>query len=384
MNTPAKGPLKDLKILDLTRMLPGPYCTMLLADLGADVIMIEQESGSGLGKRRTEFYIFRNKRSLVLDLKNDRGREIFYRLVSTADVIVEGFRPGVVQRLGLDYPTIRKINKGIIYCSISGFGQDGPYRDRVGHDINYIALAGLLSVTGRKGQGPGIPGTQVGDIGGGIFGAFSILVAVLARERTGEGQYIDISMADSALALNPVSFFEYFQKGKVFGRGGYRLLGSVPCYNVYETKDQKYITIGALERKFWVRLCNILDREALIEKQNEVSNDVFNEVQEIFLSKTQTEWNELLGSEEVCFAPVLDLQETTEDPQVRHRDMVIDNPAPGKGRIKEIGIVPKFSLTPGQIRRPSPAIGQDTEEILMEIGIRSREILKLKSEGVIE
>jgi len=297
---------------------------------------------------------------------------------------VEGFRPGVVQRLGLDYPTIRKINKGIIYCSISGFGQDGPYRDRAGHDINYIALAGLLSVTGRKGQGPGIPGTQVGDIGGGIFGAFSILVAVLARERTGEGQYIDISMADSALALNPVSFFEYFQKGKVFGRGGYRLLGSVPCYNVYETKDQKYITIGALERKFWVRLCNILDREDLIEKQNEVSNDVFNEVQEIFLSKTQTEWNELLGSEEVCFAPVLDLQETTEDPQVRHRDMVIDNPAPGKGRIKEIGIVPKFSLTPGQIRRPSPAIGQDTEEILMEIGIRSREILKLKSEGVIE
>lgn len=384
MNPAPKGPLKDLKILDLSRMLPGPYCTFLLADFGADVIMIEQESGSGLGKRRTDFYVFRNKKSLVLDLKNDKGREIFYRLAKTADVIVEGFRPGVAERLEIDYPRIKKINKGIIYCSISSFGQNGPYRDRAGHDINSVALAGLLSVTGRKHEGPGIIGTQVGDIGAGILGAFSILVAVLAREKTGDGQYIDVSMMDSAIALNPVSFFEYFLKREVFEQGGYRLLGSVPCYNIYKTKDGKYISIGALEPKFWNRLCQKLNRADLIKRQNEVNHETFREIQEIFLSKTQAEWNELLESEEVCYAPVLNLHETTRDPQARFRDMFIDNPASGKRRIKEIGIAPKLSLTPGSIRRPSPAIGQDTEEVLKEIGIQPQEILELRSEGVIK
>lgn len=365
-------------------MLPGPFCSMLLADLGAEVIMIEQESGSGLGKRRVDFYIFRNKKSIILDLKNGRGREIFYKLVDTADVIIEGFRPGVVKRLGIDYPTIRKINSRIIYCSISGFGQNGPYQDRVGHDINYVALAGLLSVTGKKGQGPGIPGTQIGDIGGGILGAFSILAGILARERIGEGQYIDISMMDSALVLNPVSFFEYFLKGKVFEQGGYRLLGSVPCYNIYSTKDDRYLTIGALEPKFWARLCHKLGREDLIARQYEEGPGILDEIQQIFLSKSQAEWNNILESEEVCYAPVLDLQETTEDPHVQYRKMVIDNPEKGHRKMKQLGIVPKFSLTPGQIRYPSPEPGQDTEEILMQIGIQSPEILELKSEGVIQ
>jgi len=383
MNSSSKGPLEGIKVLDLSRFLPGPFCTLLLADFGADVIMVEHESGSGLGRRRTDFYIFRNKRSLVLDLKNDRGREIFYRLAKTADVIVEGFRPGVVERLGIDYSRIKKINKGIIYCSISGFGQNGPYRDRASHDINFVALAGLLSVTGRKGEGPGIIGTQVGDVGAGILGAFSILVAVVAREKTGEGQYIDISMMDSAIALNPVSFFEYFLKRDVFEQGGYRLLGSVPCYNIYKTKDGKYITIGALEPKFWARLCHKLNRQDLIERQHEMNDNISNEVQKIFLSKTQAEWNDLLEPEEVCYAPVRNLQETMQDLQARSRDMFIDNPTPGKRRIKEIGIAPKLSLTPGKIRRPSPTIGQDTEEILMEIGLQSPEIFELKSEGVI-
>jgi len=379
-----KAPLEGLKVLDLSRFLPGPYCTMLLADLGADVIMIEQPSGSGLGERRVEFYVFRNKRSIYLDLKDDRGREIFYRLASSSDVIVEGFRPGITEKLGIDYPSVRKLNKRIIYCSISGFGQSGPYRDRVGHDINYVALAGLLSVTGRKGQGPAIPGTQLGDIGGGSLAAFSILAAVLAREKMGEGQYIDISMLDSAIALNPVSYFEYFLRGEVFGQGGYRLLGSSPCYNLYETKDGKHITIGALEPKFWKNLCRILNREDLIERQTETTDEVFNEVQQIFRSRTQAEWTELLGSEEVCYAPVLNLREAIENPQTCHRDMVIDNPASSKTRPKEIGIVPKFSLTPGQIKRPSPVPGQDTDQVLTEIGVPSSEILKLRSEAIIK
>lgn len=379
-----KAPLEGLKVLDLSRFLPGPYCTMLLADLGADVIMIEQPSGSGLGERRVEFYIFRNKRSINLDLKNDRGREIFYRLAGTSDVIVEGFRPGITEKLGIDYPTVKKLNKRIIYCSISGFGQTGPYRDRVGHDINYIALAGLLSVTGRKGQGPSIPGTQLGDVGGGSMAAFSILAAILAREKMGEGQFIDISMLDSAIALNPVSYFEYFLRGEVFEQGGYRLLGSSPCYNLYETKDGKYITIGALEPNFWINLCRILNREDLIKRQTETSDQVFNEVQQIFRSKTQAEWTKLLDSEDVCYAPVLNLREAIEDPQIRHRDMVIDKPPSTKTRVKEIGIVPKFSSTPGQIKRPSPVPGQDTDQILTEIGVSLSEILKLRSEAIIK
>jgi crotonobetainyl-CoA:carnitine CoA-transferase CaiB-like acyl-CoA transferase len=383
-NKNEKTALEGLKVLDLSRFLPGPYCTLLLADFGAEVIMIEQESGSGLGARRDEFFIFRNKKSIILDLKNNRGREIFFRLAQKSDVIVEGFSPGVMEKLGIGYPAVRKVNNRIIYCSICGFGQSGPYRNRIGHDINYVALSGLLSLTGRKGQEPGIPGTQIGDVGGGILGAFSILVAILAREKTGEGQYIDISMLDSAIALNPVSFFEYLLRGEVFGQGGYRLLGSLPCYNIYKTKDDKYITIGALEPKFWVNLCKILNREDLIQKQNEAGDEVFNDVQQIFRLKTQAEWNELLGSEDVCYAPVLNLQEAIEDPQIRHRDMIIDNPASAKTRIKEIGIVPKFSLTPGQIRRPSPVPGQDTKEILAEIGVPPSEIVKLRSEGVIK
>jgi crotonobetainyl-CoA:carnitine CoA-transferase CaiB-like acyl-CoA transferase len=384
MNSCTKGPLENLKVLDLSRFLPGPFCTLLLADFGADVIIIEQESGSGLGKRRVDFHIFRNKRSLVLDLRHDKGRKIFYSLASTADVIVEGFRRGVVERLGIDYPTIRKINENIIYCSISGFGQNGPYRDRVSHDINCVAMAGLLSVTGRKGGAPAIPGTQLGDIGAGIMGAFSILLAVLARQKTGVGQYIDVSMMDSAIALNPVSFFEYFLRGKVFGQGGYRLLGAFPCYNIYETKDGKHITIGALEPKFWMRLCHVLGREDLIEKQYDGSETVFNEIQDIFLSKTRNEWNCLLEMEEVCYAPVLDLQETVQDPHVRARNMFMDNPPSKNKNIKQIGIVPKLSLTPGRIERSSPDIGQDTEEVLQEIGITPEEISLLRSEGVIK
>lgn len=382
-NENEKRALEGLKVLDLSRFLPGPYCTLLLADFGADVIMIEQQSASGLGVRRNEFFIFRNKRSIILDLKSNRGREIFFNLAQKSDVIVEGFSPGVMERLGIGYPAIRKVNKRIIYCSISGFGQSGPYRNRVGHDINYVALSGLLSLTGRKGQEPGIPGTQIGDIGGGILGAFSILVAALAREKTGEGQYIDISMLDSAIALNPVSYFEYFLKGEIFGQGGYRLLGSFPCYNIYETKDGKYITIGALEPKFWTNLCRILNRQDLIERQHESSDEIYDEVQKIFLSKTQAEWNELLFLEEVCYAPVLNLKEATEDPHVRQREMFIDNPTFKNKGVKEIGIVPKFSLTPGQIGRPSPVPGQDTEEILGEIGVSPSEVLKLRSEGVI-
>jgi len=258
----------------------------------------------------------------------------------------------------------------INYCSIFGFGQNDLYRDRGSHDINCVAIAGLLSVTGRKGEGPGILETQLGDIAAGIMGAYSILVAVLARQKTGEGQYINVSMMDSAIGPNSVSFFEYFLRGKVFGQGGYRLLGTFPCYNIYEMKDGRYITIGTLEPKFWSRLCHVLNRYDPIDKQYDASDAVFSEVQDIFLSKTRKEWNGLLESEEVCYAPVLNLQEATEVPQVRARNMFINTPIPEKTGIKHIGIVLRFSSTIGRIILPSPDVGQNTVEILREIDIQ--------------
>jgi len=385
MKTPDNGPLEGLKVLDLTRMLPGPFCTMLLADLGAEVTIIEQAGGADIGPRRTNFHVDRNKKSLILNLKDARAKDIFYRLVSNADVVVEGFRPGVTARLKIDYPTLREINNGLIYCSISGYGQDGPYRTRVGHDINYIALSGLLSLTGKKDQDPVIPGTQIADVaGGGLMAANSILAALYFKEKTGQGQYIDVSMMDGVLSFNAVTLFEYFSTGKVPQRGTYRLLGSAPCYNVYRTKDDRHITIGALEPKFWANLCRKLSREDLIAKQYDASSESLEEVKQIFVSKTSAEWERLLESEDVCYAPVLNLEEAARNDQVLHRDMVVEMKEPGSKNLKQVGIVPKFSLTPGKIRIPPPTPGQHTHEILRGLGIGQEAISKLEEEQVVK
>ena len=385
MKTPDNGPLEGVKVLDLTRMLPGPFCSMLLADLGAEVTIIERAGGADIGPRRTNFHVDRNKKSLILNLKDARAKDIFYRLVSNADVVVEGFRPGVTARLKIDYPTLKEINNGLIYCSISGYGQDGPYRTRVGHDINYIALSGLLSLTGKKDQDPVIPGTQIADVaGGGLMAANSILAALYFKEKTGQGQYIDVSMMDGVISFNAVTLFEYFSTGKAPQGGTYRLLGSAPCYNVYRTKDDRHITIGALEPKFWANLCRKLSREDLIAKQYDAGSESLEEVKQIFVSKTSTEWERLLESEDVCYAPVLNLEEAARNDQVLHRDMVVEMKGPGSKNLKQVGIVPKFSLTPGKIRIPPPTPGQHTHEILRGLGISQEAISKLEKEQVVK
>lgn len=383
--TSKNGPLQGLKVIDLTRMLPGPFGTMLLADLGAEVIVVEQPSGPALGPRRTNFYIDRNKRSIILNLKDERAREVFYQLASGADVVVEGFRPGVTERLGIDYPRLKQLNEGLIYCSISGYGQEGPYKERVGHDINYVAMAGLLNLNGRREEAPVIPGTQLADIaGGGLMAAFSILAALYHRERTGQGQYIDVSMTDGALALNPIAFTEYFNSGTPPVRQGYRNLGATPCYNIYRTKDNRYISIGALEPKFWAKLCRVLSREDLIAKQNDTGEEAIGELQEIFASRTRAEWDQLLDSEEVCYAPILDLAETCQNTQVVHRQMIREVAWPDGGTSKQVGIVPRFSLTPGTLRRPPSLPGQHTHEILSELGMDRTQIAELEREGVVK
>ncbi len=273
----------------------------------------------------------------------------------------------------------------MIYCSISGYGQEGPYKERVGHDINYVATAGLLNLNGKRDDGPVILGTQIADVaGGGLLAAFSILAALYHRERTGQGQYIDVSMTDGALALNPIAFTEYFNSGKPPERQGYRNLGATPCYNIYRTKDNQYISIGALEPKFWANLCRLLSREDLIAKQNDTGEEVIGELRRIFASRTRAQWDQLLDSEEVCYAPVLDLEETCRNRQVVHREMVQDVAWPDGGKSRQVGIVPRFSLTPGTLRRPPSRPGEHTHEILIELGMDRTKIAEMEREGIVK
>ena len=379
------GPLQGLKVIDMTRMLPGPFGTMMLADLGADVTVVEHPSGPALGPRRKNFYIDRNKRSLALNLKDQRALEILYKLVKDADVFVEGFRPGVTERLGIDYKSLTKVNQCIIYCAMSGYGQDGPYKLRAGHDINYVATAGLLHLNGRKDSGPVIFATQLADIaGGGMIAAYSILAALYYRARTGKGQYIDVSMTDGALALNPLAFLEYSNSGKPPEPQGYRNLGATPCYNVYRTKDGQYVSLGALEPKFWSNLCRLIGREDLLEKQNNTDDTTIEDVRQVFADKTRAEWDQLLNHEEVCYAPILDLAETFKNPQVVHRQMVDEATWADGSRGKQAGVVPKFSLTPGSLRRPPSRPGQHSYEILRELGLDSDTIAELEADGVVK
>ena len=338
-----------------------------------------------MGPRRKNFFVDRNKRSLALNLKDDLAKDILYRLVADADVFIEGFRPGVTERLGINYAKLRELNPGLIYCSVSGFGQDGPYRLRPGHDINYMAAAGLLHLNGRKDTGPVMCGTQLADIaGGGMTAAFAILSALYYREKSGKGQYIDVSITDAVLALNPVAFVEYDSSGKPPERQGFRNIGATPCYNIYRTRDDQYISIGALEPKFWVNLCRVLGREDLMVRQNETGEEAIGELQRIFETKTRDEWDHLLDSEEVCYASVLNLAEAFRNHQVVHRSMIIETDQPDGGKFTQPDVIPRLSLTPGTLRRPPCRPGQHTREILQEIGMDQAAIADLEHNGVVK
>ncbi|MBI4301175.1 MAG: CoA transferase [Chloroflexi bacterium] len=401
-------PLAGIKILDLSRLAPGPYCTMLLGDLGADVLKIEEPFGlagrrveQSQGTRDTGFVgsttvsersvafdaLERNKKSMTLNLKTEEARRIFYRLTEKADVVVEGFRPGVVKRLAVDYETLSSINPGIIYCSISGYGQDGPYRDMVGHDVNYISVAGALGLIGWPGSRPSIPHNILADFaGGGMHAALAIMVALWAREKTGQGQYLDIAMTDGVLHLMASLASSYFATGHVPGKGNTRLSGAVPYYNIYETKDAKYISIGALEPWFYANLCRILGREDLIPYQNaygQKAAEIRSIFQEVFRTKTRDEWFALLRQTDVCVGPVYNFDEVFSDPQIIHRQMVIELEHPVVGTVKQVGISVKLSKTPGQVRDFAPYLGEHTEEVLLSLGYDPENIGNMRDKGVI-
>ncbi len=401
-------PLEDVRVLDLSRVGPMAYCTMILGDMGAEVIKIEsppeagRAAGSGIspatekGRKEAAFYAFnRNKKSIGLNLRTDEGRKIFYELAKKSDVILEGFRPGVTKRLGVDYERISKINPKIIYCSISGYGQDGPYQQLPGHDINYISTAGALNLFGLPGGPPVFPLNLIGDFAGGTLHAVvGILLAMVARAKTGKGQYVDISMTDGVLGLLTQVAGRYFHTGKIPERGKGALGGAFPYYNTYKTKDGKYISLGCLEPWFWENLCRELKREDLIpfhfkpEHIDDQSNmekwqDISSQMEKIFITKTKDEWLSLLSQKNVAIASVNTLEEVFADPQIKERNMLAEIDHPTLGKIKQVGIAFKLSDTPGKIRSLSPLLGEHTKELLGELGYTDEDIRSLEKNKVI-
>jgi len=402
-------PLDHIVVLDLSRMLPGPYASMILADLGAKVIRIEDPKypyGSPppffqKGRYRESAFnsvIMRNKTSLALDLKKERALEIFYKLVEKADIVIETFRPKVTKRLKVDYDTLSKINKSIIYCSLTGYGQYGPYEQSAGHDLNYIGICGILDLNkereliGEKNQErkPVLPGVQAADIGGGLVSTIGILGALLERDKNPnkEGQYIDISMTDCVFSFMPMAAAFQFSKELYDGMTKPRnpLHGEVPFYSIYKTKDNKYLSVGAIEVKFWRGVCKGLGREDLITKGNAVGGEkeeVFREVQNEFLKKTQEEWMEIFSKIDSCVMPIKNFSEACEDPQIKARNMVVELPHPKFGKIQNVNSPIKYSRTPLSIRNIAPKIGQDSKEILQWLNYTPEEIKDFKKRRVI-
>lgn len=379
-------PLEGLRVLDVSRYAPGPYCTMLLADLGADVIMVEEppnvgrrvDREMGVSERALTFMpMRRSKRSVALDLKDERMLEMFFRLAETSDVLVEGFRPGVAKRLGVDYESVKRRNPRIIYCAVTGYGQTGPYAQLGGHDLNYISIAGIQGMVGRPSQGPAIPVNIIGDFaGGGLFAAFSIMTAVFGRQRSGRGQYIDMAMTDGALALAGMMVADSLSSGTSPRPGEYFLTGALPCYHIYETADGKWLSVGCMEPWFWKKLCGLLGCPQYGDDQFNAKkfDDIFAFLHQRFKEKSRDEWVAELMKEDVCVTPVYGLDEALADENTRARGMLVELQHPEYGTVQQVGVAPKFSETPGQVRSLPPRSGQHTEEVLREVGYSPEQI----------
>jgi alpha-methylacyl-CoA racemase len=392
-------PLSDIRVLDLSRLLPGGFCSLMLADFGAEVLKVED---TGMGdyirwsppyyegaedSARSALYLAlnRGKRSIRLNLKEERGREVLLKLVKEHDVLLESFRPGVLDRLGVGYDRLREENPGLVYCAITGYGQDGPYRDRSGHDMNYLGLIGLLGLTGEKDGPPIMSGGQIADLGGGaLMAAFGILAALHERERSGEGQLVDVSMADGALSWLALVAGRYLADGMVPKRGEPELAGGLVCYRPYACKDG-WVTLGALEPKFWQAWCRGVGREDLIEKQFErPGSEAHAEVERIFLERTRDEWQQFATQNDCCLEPVLDIAEALDSELVRAREMVVELDQPGVDKpVRQLGVPVKLSRTPGKVDKPCPALGQHTDEVLQALGYSTQEIDALKEAGAV-
>jgi crotonobetainyl-CoA:carnitine CoA-transferase CaiB-like acyl-CoA transferase len=399
-------PLDGVRVLDLSRLLPGGFCSLLLADFGAEVLKVEDTGMGDYIRWSPPFYegahetarsalflsLNRNKRSIRLDLKSEGGREALLRLVHDYDVVLESFRPGVLDRLGVGYERMREENPGIVYCAISGYGQNGPKRDASGHDTNYLGLIGLLGLTGERGGEPVQAAGQIADLGGGgLMAAFGILAALRERDGSGpsgrsgsgEGQFVDVSMSDGALSWLAMVAGAHFADGVVPRRGDLPLAGSIICYRPYECADG-WISLGALEPKFWQAWCRGVGREELIAAQFErPGSDAHAHVQEIFKGRTREQWEAFAREHDCCLEPVLELDEALGSELVREREMVVEIEQPGSERpVRQLGIPVKLGRTPGDhARLPGPALGEHTEEVLLAAGYSPAEVAELLRSG---
>ncbi len=391
------GPLHGLKVLDFTTLLPGPFATMCLADLGADVLRIVSGSrpdivdffppivpGTKLSAASTQ--LGRNKRLLTLNLKDERAIKIVHRLLKDYDIVIEQFRPGVMAKFKLDYESLKAINPAVIYCSLTGYGQTGPFTDRAGHDINYIALSGIASYTGRKESGPSLVGMQIADIASGSNNSvIGILAAVISRTRTGKGQHIDISMTDGMIAFNAMFGAGFLVDGKNPALESILLNGG-SLYDYYETRDGKYISFGGLEPQFFSNFCNAIGRPDLIPAgvaPKDITK-VKQEVRDIIKGKDRDEWLEIFGKTDACFEPVLTLSEAFDSPLAKERGMIVEVPLPGGGSVRQLANPIRFSDTRAEYRTAgvSAMTGGHTKEVLRELGYADSDIEEFERTGL--
>jgi crotonobetainyl-CoA:carnitine CoA-transferase CaiB-like acyl-CoA transferase len=393
---PSHRALEGVRVVDLSRLLPGAFCSQILADLGADVIKVE-EPGRGdyqrafkpLAKEESGSFLLlnRNKRSITLNLKAPGGKEVLQRMTRDADVLLESFRPGVMNRLGLDYETLSAENPGLIYCAITGFGQDGPYRSVPGHDLNYLAIAGILPLFAEAGRSPIVPGLSIADVGGGSLMAVSgIMAALLARAKTGRGQFVDISMTDGA-----VSWLSFHGAEYLFGgtepRGGERpFIGQAPCYNIYQCSDGRYVALGIIEDFFWRRFCEAVGLLEYIDQQWPEGPEAaaqLGALRALFATLPQREWLSRMKEHDIPFSPVNGIGDALEDPQIQHRQMLLHVDHPVEGQIPQLGFPIKLSDTPCDIRTAPPVLGEHTREILADLGYETEEISELERSGAV-
>jgi alpha-methylacyl-CoA racemase len=400
-------PLEGVRVLDLSRLLPGGFCSLLLADFGADVVKLEDtgmgdyirwsppyyEGGHESARSALFLSLNRNKRSIRLDLKHERGREVLIRLVREQDVVLESFRPGVLDRLGVGYERLRAENPGLVYCAISGYGQDSFKREASGHDINYLGLIGLLGLTGERGGQPVQAAGQIADLGGGaLMAAFGIMAALRERdgggpgsgcEGSGEGQLVDVSMTDGALSWLAMVAAGYFADGALPRRGELPLAGSLICYRPYECADG-WVTLGALEPKFWEAWCRGVGREDLIAMQFErPGSDAHVQVKEIFKRRARAQWEEFAQQHDCCLEPLRELDEALASRLVREREMVVEIEQPGCERtVRQLGVPVKLGRTPGEhARLPGPLLGEHTEAVLLAAGYSEADVAELLRSG---
>jgi crotonobetainyl-CoA:carnitine CoA-transferase CaiB-like acyl-CoA transferase len=395
----SERPLADVRVLDLTRLLPGGFCSLLFADLGADVVKVEDtgmgdyvrwappyygsEEHQALGTRSALYLALnRGKRSIRLDLKTDGGREALLRLAREYDVVLESFRPGVLDKLGCGYDALREANPRLVYCAITGYGQTGPNAGRAGHDTNYLGLNGLLGLTGEPEGRPIQSAGQIADLGGGaLMAAFGVLAALRERERSGEGQLVDVSMTDGSLAWLCMVAAQYLCDGVLPRRGRGSLNGGIACYRPYEAADG-WVTCGALEPKFWRNLCEGVGRPDLIDKQFAApDSEDGRAIAEVFKQRTRDEWLAFNDEHDAMIEPILDLDEALDSRLVREREMVVEMEQPELGGVRLLGLPIKLSRTPGDPTRAAPALGEHTGEVLGDAGFGEDEIASLIESG---